>query len=108
MTWITQPRNIFEIPSGATKTFRIKGYEPNPVPMTVTSSATGEEISVQVLRLYISEEDGKPVDKELNIVSKRLMWLLKPYLGRPDLPKLLFTVTKTGVAPKAEYSLAVS
>jgi len=108
MAFITKPRNIFEFPTGITKTFRIKSYEPTLQTMQVTSPSSGEEITLQVLRVYIFEEDGAAVDKEMNVASKRFMWLLKPYLDRSDLAKLLFAVTKTGVAPKVEYSLSVS
>jgi len=88
------------------KKIRIQGYSFGP--MTFTDAVTKQEKTVQGLSLDVIEEDGRKVDKSLNIVSKRLIAKLRPYLENKTEIKDLFTITAQGSGLATDYSLQVS
>ena len=98
-----KPRRITEFKTGESHTIMVSEY--SQADMTFTSPETGEEVTVPGLRLKVSWKDGGPVDEELNVVSKDLIWKLRPILTRPDFSRWRITITAVGVAPKRIYTV---
>jgi len=62
---------------------------------------------IDVLRLKVRTEDGKPVYKWWNIASKKAIMQLKPYIENREIFVREFKITKFGIAPKAVYTIEV-
>jgi hypothetical protein len=90
---------------GVTKAVRISGYSFGP--MDLTDAQTQQPKTVQGLKLHVTEEDGARVEKDLNIVSKRLIAKLRPYLENNPAHKGLFKITAQGTGLETDYSLEV-
>lgn len=71
----------------------------------LTSPDTGESMVVPGLCLRVEELDGEPVDKRLNVVAKRLVAALRPYLTSGEYRRLRFIITKTGERPRSTFSV---
>jgi len=56
--------------------------------------------------LHIVEIDGVADDSRLNVVAKRLISGLRPYLESGEYRRLRFTITKNGEPPRSTYSIA--
>jgi hypothetical protein len=73
---------------------------------TLTSPDTKERIVVPGLCLHVEELDGQAVDKRLNVVAKRLVSALRPYLEDGSYRRIRFTITKTAERPRSTFSIA--
>lgn len=99
-------RNIAEWAKDQTRKVKIDSWLPELQPMTITSSSTGQPVTVQVFRVILSELDGLPGPWEWNIASKRLMALIKPLLEGGDYLGKTYLVTRQGEAPKTVWTIS--
>ncbi len=72
----------------------------------ITDPDTGISKVVPGLCLRVVELDGAVVDKRLNVVAKRLISALRPYLENGSYRQLRFTITKTAERPRSTFSIA--
>ena len=72
----------------------------------LTDPATNTSKQVPGLAFHITEFQGAPSDKYLNVVSKRLITALRPYLESGAYEKLRFSVIKTAERPSSTFSVA--
>jgi hypothetical protein len=99
------PREPVVIKDGVPKQIKITSYRFGE--LTLTDAATGQSKTVPGLILSVNAEDGAPVNKDLNIVSKRLAAKLRPYLERQVSWEQTFTITAQGTGLETDYSLEV-
>jgi len=104
---VARPRSIAEWAVDATHRVRVGSWEPALVQMTVTSQATRAPVTIQVMRLYLSEFDGVPGSWEWNMASKQGMTALNELLLRPDIRDLVLEVTRQGAPPKTRWAIRV-
>jgi len=71
----------------------------------LTDPATGTSKVVPGLCLHIIELDGVEVDRRLNVVAKRLIAGLRPYLESGEYRRLRFMIRKNGEPPRSTYSI---
>jgi hypothetical protein len=118
-------REVAEMPEGVTKSFVFEGAQVihldsmqvveirGPVDlsahgallMAFTSPVTGETLTRPGITLIVCEEDGQPVHKPLNIISKRLIAQLAPDLADGSYLKQRYTILATDAPPKTRYSI---
>lgn len=72
---------------------------------TFTDPETHTSKVVPGLCLVVSELEGVAVRRRLNVISKRLVDLLRPFLESGKYRELRFTITKHGVRPKVTYEV---
>ncbi len=72
---------------------------------TFVSPDTGASMVAPGLCLVLDELDGVAVTKRLNVVAKRLVTGLRPYLASGAYARLRFTVTKTAERPRSTFSI---
>jgi hypothetical protein len=72
----------------------------------LTDPVTGASKVVACVSIHEVERDGAAVDKWLNVVSKRLISALRPYLETGSYLKLRFSITKIGERPSSTFSVA--
>ena len=71
----------------------------------LVSPDTGESKVVPGLCLVLEEVDGVPGEKRLNVVARRLIALLRPYLESGQYRTLRFTITKRGTRVRATFEV---
>jgi len=76
-----------------------------PFPMELTSRATGLKITTSGIRLIVVEEDGEPVRKPWNIVSRRLFSQLMGDLETGNYLRYRYAVTAIGEPPRRRYQV---
>ncbi len=72
----------------------------------LTSPETGSSIVVKGLCLLVDEVDGVRQERRANVVARRLITALRPYLESGEYVLLRFTVTKTAERPRSTFSIA--
>jgi len=118
-------REVTELPEGVAKTLRFAGVlvteiatgrevelsgpvdlsRYGSVTMTFTDRASGFEKSVQGITFLVIEEDGAPVRKPLNVVSRRLIDALRGDLATGTYTTTRYTIMASEAAPKTKYSV---
>ena len=73
--------------------------------MSFTHPVTGAQITRPGVTLLVKEEDGKPVNKPLNILSKRLIAQISADLANGDYLKYRYHITAVGAAPTTHYTV---
>jgi len=104
---VPKPRRIAEWAVDQTRKVRLSGFEPRLVDLTLTPSGAVAPITVQAMRLYLSEVDGEKGEWEMNMVSKQGMVAFNEILGRPDWRDLLLEVTRQGAPPKTQWTIRI-
>jgi len=72
---------------------------------TFISPRTGQSQTRPGVTLHVSEEDGKAVNKPLNIISKRLLEQLIPDLASGVYLTTLYAITASGPPPNTTYEV---
>jgi len=72
----------------------------------LTDAATGASKMVPGLCLLVDQVDGAAIEKRANVVARRLISALRPYLESGAYRQLTFTITKTGEPPRSTFSVA--
>ena len=118
-------REISELPRNGTKTFRFRGVHATdltsgemvdvlgPVDLArygsctfeFTDRETGVLRTAQGLCLLVSEENGAAVDRELRVVSTRLVEQLHADLESGAYRKTRYTIEGVGEPPKTRYGI---
>jgi hypothetical protein len=118
-------REVTELPDGVTKVLRFGGvtvadgkggpqvFMQGPVDlnryhtflMQFTQTSTGEQQQRPGLSLRVVLEDGKVVDKPLNVISNRLIENLTPDLESGDYLTTEYSITASGAPPKTTYEV---
>lgn len=118
-------REVTELPDGVAKRLRFVGVlvteistgrevelsgpvelsRYGSVTMTFTDRASGFEKSVQGITFIVIEEDGSPVRKPLNVVSRRLIDALRGDLASGAYTSTRYTIMASEPAPKTKYSV---
>ena len=71
----------------------------------LTDPRTQESKLVPGLCLLVSEVDGVPVERRLNLVARRLISFMRPYLESGQYRELRFTITKRGTGVRATFDV---
>ena len=118
-------KEVVELPEGVTKSLVFEGVQvmhldsnqaveiQGPVDLSAhgallmqfTSPVTGETLTRPGVTLIVKEEDGLPVRKPLNIISKRLIAQLAPDLADGSYLKQRYRILATDLPPKTRYSV---
>ncbi len=77
------------------------------MPKNITDPSTGSVRKVNSIHLSVDEENGRPVTKELSVVSEKLAAQLEPYLENGTFVNKKFKITKTGIGFNTGYSVEV-
>jgi len=72
-----------------------------------TITVDGKEKQVYAINLVVTQEDGKPVEKQLNITSKRLATQLRNYIEDGSIFKNEFGIMQTGSGYQTNYAVRV-
>ena|SRR6266545_2560167 len=72
----------------------------------LTDPDTGFSKVVPGLCLLVDQVDGQAVEKRANVVSRRLIQALRPYLESGAYRQLAFTIKKTAERPRSTFSVA--
>jgi hypothetical protein len=75
------------------------------VEFTFTDRVTGTPKTARGIALHVIEEDGVPVDRFWNLVSKRAIERLKGELATGAYLAYRYRVTAVGEAPKRDYTI---
>ncbi len=99
-------REVVELPTDVTKRLRFRA--PIDFYSATITNREGASVPVRGLTFHVVEEDGRMVEKPLNVISKRLLAALAPYEADGRIFKLLLTITARGEPPKTEFEVLAS
>jgi len=118
-------RSVVDFPDGVTKKVRLAGVRVldgttgrevfltgpvdmaryHTIPFTPITNAQGRTIPVYGVSLKVTEVDGQPTYRDWNLISKRALTFLKPFLENGDYLKYVFSVTPVGAPPTTDYQI---
>ena len=99
------PYEIFELTDGEQRTLTITNYVTGDVVIKPAWLPAGKTITA--LRVYVPKELKPLAPYYFDITSKTLIAQLLPFLQAGNYQGKKFTITKSGVAPKARFALQV-
>ena len=105
MGTITSPIELIDLADGASVTFRALRYERDRIMIYPRHKPEGKE--VDVLRVHLTPDSKATFPPWWDITATTLLAQIEPHLKRPDLARLVFTVTAKGIAEKKRYQLGV-
>jgi len=98
-------KEIIRIEPGETVTLRFDAvfYHEHEL----TDPLTGRKKKVPCIYFHVIELDGKPEDRYIHFVQKRLIEQLKPYIEKRVFHMYRFRITRIGFGPAGRYELEV-
>ncbi len=97
--------NYITFSEGVPKLLRFADYQ--VMDKQINDPTTKNTRPVKSLHMTVTEEDGRPVQKELSILSEKFAALLEPYILGGSYKAKLFKVTRTGSGFNTNYSVEV-
>jgi len=99
------PFEILDLADGESIEMQIKKWELGLG--IIVPRVIGVEKEIRILRVWVDPRYKLTVPYYWDITSGTLQAGLLPYLEKPNFTKLIFKITKYGVAPRARFTLEV-
>ena len=101
---VASPFEILDLADGESRTFTVRSAERGEASITL-AGAGGPKV-VPVLRLYLAPGEKAFGPDYYDVTARTLQAQLEPQLLAPAYRPRVFTITKSGVAPAARFTVA--